>query len=157
MVGELVYKLGLTDEEAYILAAYSVTALFIATGLSDALLGELWVHKSFVWSGLVCLQALVASYALIVFPKPKNIIIFSAHYSLTYLTGMFGMHGLMWLIVWCGVMGNSLGDEVWLAPRIIMPTWVFLVLTFTCALAHIVLLGIIGKYLLGYGKEAPLG
>jgi hypothetical protein len=88
----------------------------VLTGLADATIDD-WAVKAFIWSGILMLYALIASYEFIVMPTPPRPLLQAFLFILTAPLGLLSAHHFTWLIITV-MLGKTIEFRLWLAPNI---------------------------------------
>ena len=88
----------------------------VLTGLADATIED-WSVKAFVWSSIVLLYSLIASYEFIVMPTPPHPLLQAFLFILTAPLGLLSVHHWTWLIITI-MLGKPIEFKLWLAPNI---------------------------------------
>jgi len=97
--------------------SYGLAALTgIMTGLADATIDD-WSVKAFVWSGILMLYALIASYEFIVMPTPPHPLLQAFLFILTAPLGLLSAHHFTWYLLII-MQGKPIEFRLWLAPNI---------------------------------------
>jgi hypothetical protein len=88
----------------------------VLTGLADATIDD-WSVKAFIWSGILMLYSLIASYEFIVMPTPPRPILQAFLFILTAPLGLLSSHHWTWYILTL-MLGKPTEFRLWLAPNI---------------------------------------
>lgn len=112
--------------------ASSIGVMFMEYGLmlgiTDALLVEEWTIKAFMWAIILSILALTISLLHVKI--------------LDTLIGLIGMHMGYWNIAWMIttiMLGKPvfIDGKIWVMPNIIIPAWLYLIITITALILHI--------------------
>jgi hypothetical protein len=97
--------------------SYGLAALTgIITGLTDATIDD-WSVKAFVWSAIVLLYSLIASYEFIVMPTPPHPLLQAFLFILIAPLGLLSAHHWTWYMLTV-LLGKPIEFKLWLAPNI---------------------------------------
>jgi hypothetical protein len=88
----------------------------VLTGLADATIED-WSVKAFVWSAIVLLYSLIASYEFIVMPTPPHPLLQAFLFILTAPLGLLSAHHFTWYLLII-MLGKPIEFRLWLAPNI---------------------------------------
>ncbi len=106
--------------------------LFVTYGLflgtTDALVGDMWDVKSFIWVLILSLLTLFVSATSL---KPLDTAV-----------GLVSMHGGWWSIAWMFttvMLGKPLfiNGNLWVMPNIIIPAWLYILIVFGTIALHV--------------------
>jgi len=124
---------------------FSVIGLaFIFSGLVDGLVED-FTLKFFIIAGIWTALWWFSLYEMIWYPTPSHPIIESLVLLLAFISGAFGIHSAVWLIV-SVMIGRRIEASLWLAPNIYIERNLFFVLTAAFVGLYLTLLAIVNTY-----------